>query len=339
MEYLYMAIKSVVVFAVVASSMPFIVWAERKVFADIQSRIGPNRVGPYGILQSFADALKLILKEDIIPQGADKAVFYLAPVLSMIPALAAFAVVPYGGPNLKLWGFPIGYATDPKEIGILYIFAITTLGVYGVVLAGWASNNKYSLLGALRSSAQMISYEILLGLAIMGVVIASQSLSLVDIVEKQKGAYLFGALPGWWLFSQPVGFLVFLIASMAETNRTPFDLPEAESELVAGFHTEYSSFKFAMFFMAEYINLMTVSAVTVTLFFGGWLGPGVETYPILGVVYFSLKVIALLYVFIWMRATLPRLRYDQLMRFAWKGLLPVALANVFVTALWVALRS
>jgi NADH-quinone oxidoreductase subunit H len=324
--------------------MPFVVWAERKVFADAQARIGPNRVGPFGILQSFADAVKLILKEDIVPRGADKAVFYLAPILSMIPALTAFAVIPYGGPDLKLAlpglskPFELGYATDPKEVGILYIFAITTLGVYGVVLAGWASNNKYSLLGALRSAAQMVSYEILLGLAIMGVVISSQSLSLVDIVEKQN-TFRWGFIPGMWVFVQPVGFLIFLIASMAETNRTPFDLPEAESELVAGFHTEYSSFKFAMFFMAEYINLVTVAAVTVTLFLGGWLGPGVGTYPILGVFYFSVKVVALLYVFIWLRATLPRLRYDQLMRFAWKFLLPVALANVFLTALFVALRS
>lgn len=338
MEYVYLAVKSVVIFAAVATAMPFVVWAERKVFADAQARIGPNRAGPFGILQSFADALKLVVKEDIIPRGADKALYYLAPVLSMIPALTAFAVIPYGGPDLKIAGFPIGYVTDPKEVGILYIFAITTLGVYGVVIAGWASNNKYSLLGALRCAAQMVSYEILLGLAIMGVVIASQSLSLVDIVEKQREPY-WGFIPGIWLFAQPVGFLVFLIASFAEVNRTPFDLPEAESELVAGFHTEYSSFKFAMFFMAEYINLITVAAVTATLFLGGWLGPGVETYPILGVGYFTLKVVALLYLFMWIRATMPRLRYDQLMRFAWKFLLPVALANVFVTALWVALRS
>ncbi|NLC58949.1 MAG: NADH-quinone oxidoreductase subunit NuoH [Armatimonadetes bacterium] len=335
MEYVVMAAKAVVVFALVSGSMPFIVWAERKVMADAQARIGPNRVGPFGILQSFADALKLIFKEDVVPTGIDKRIFYLAPILSIIPALITFAVVPYGGPDLKLFGYPVGYVADLKDVGILYVFAVTTLGVYGIVLAGWASNNKYSLMGALRSSAQMISYEILLGLSIMGVVIGSGSLSLVEIVQAQATPY-FGVIPGIWLFAQPLGFLIFLIASLAEANRVPFDLPEAESELVAGFHTEYSSFKFAMFFMAEYINLLTLSGVITTLFLGGWLGPGVDRFPILGVLYFSVKTVALVYFFIWLRATLPRLRYDQLMRFAWKVMLPAALINIFITAYWVA---
>ena len=332
-----MAAKAVVVFALVSGSMPFIVWAERKVMADAQARIGPNRVGPFGILQSFADALKLIFKEDVVPTGIDKRIFYLAPILSIIPALITFAVVPYGGPDLKLFGYPVGYVADLKDVGILYVFAVTTLGVYGIVLAGWASNNKYSLLGALRSSAQMISYELALGLGIMGVVLASGSLNLIDIVEAQRRFYL-GFIPAVWLLPQFVGFLLFSIASLAEVNRTPFDLPEAESELVAGFHTEYSSFKFAMFFMAEYINVLNVSAVIATLFLGGWLGPGVDRFPILGVFWFLVKTVALVYGFMWLRATLPRLRYDQLMRFAWKVLLPVGLVNVFLTALWVGLR-
>ncbi|MBI3944899.1 MAG: NADH-quinone oxidoreductase subunit NuoH [Armatimonadetes bacterium] len=338
MEYLIMTIKAVVVFAVVAGSMPFIVWAERKVMADAQARIGPNRVGPYGILQSFADALKLMFKEDVTPRQVDKPIYFLAPVLAMIPALTAFAVVPYGSPEVTVYGVPIFYVTDPKQVGVLWVFAVTTLSVYGVVLAGWASNNKWSLLGALRSAAQMISYEVALGLAILGVVLGSGSLSLIDIVEKQAVPRAFG-IPGIWLFAQPVAFLLFFTASLAETNRTPFDLPEAESELVAGFHTEYSSFKFAMFFMAEYINVLTVSAVVATLFLGGWLGPGVGQFPLLGVVYFALKTAALIYLIMWLRATLPRFRYDQLMRFAWKVLLPLGLANVFITALWVGLRG
>jgi len=337
MLYLVMAVKALVIFGAVASVMPFLVWAERKVMADAQSRIGPNRVGPYGILQSFADALKLIFKEDVTPTQADKWVYFLAPVLTMLPALTTFAVVPYGPPSLKIAGYPVGYVTDLKEIGILYVFALTSLGVYGIVLAGWSSNNKYSLLGGLRSAAQMISYEIALGLSIMGVVIASGSLSLVDIVQKQAYPY-WGVIPGVWLFSQPIGFLIFALSGLAETNRTPFDLPEAESELVAGYHTEYSSFKFAMFFMAEYISLFTLSAVTTTLFLGGWLGPGVDRIPLLGVVWFVIKTSTMVYLFMWLRATLPRFRYDQLMRFAWKVLLPLALVNMLITALWVARR-
>lgn len=330
MLYLVLAIKAVVVFAIVATTMPFTVWAERKVMADAQVRIGPNRVGPFGILQSFADALKLIFKEDIIPTRADKVVFYLAPILAVIPALITYAVVPFGPPTLKVAGYQVGFVTDLPEIGFLYIFAFTSLGVYGIVLAGWSSNNKYSLMGALRSAGQMISYEIALGLGVMGVVIASRSLSLVEIVEKQREL--------WWIIPQFVGFLIFSVASLAEVNRTPFDLPEAESELVAGFHTEYSSFKFAMFFMAEYINLFVLSSVITTLFLGGWWGWGVGSFPALGILYFAIKVVALMYFFMWLRATLPRIRYDQLMRFAWKVLLPLAVLNVFATALWVGLH-
>ena len=305
--------------------------------ADAQARIGPNRVGPYGLLQSVADVVKLIFKEDVMPKAADKFVYYLAPALAVMPALMTFAIIPYGGPNLRLGGYDLGVVTTLDQIGILYIFALTSMGVYGIVLAGWASNNKYSLMGGLRAAAQMLSYEIVLGLSIMGVVIASGSLSLVDIVLQQKVPYAFG-IPGIWLFSQPISCLLFMTAGLAETNRTPFDLPEAESELVAGFHTEYSSFKFAMFFMAEYIGLLTVCGVTTTLFLGGWLGPGVERFPILGVFYFVAKTAALVWFFMWVRTTLPRFRYDQLMRFAWKVLLPVGLLNVFVTALWVGLK-
>ncbi|MDH7569775.1 MAG: NADH-quinone oxidoreductase subunit NuoH [Armatimonadota bacterium] len=338
MEYVVLTVKAVVIFAVVSGTMPFVVWAERKVMADVQARIGPNRVGPYGIFQSFADAFKLIFKEDVTPRSADKALYYLAPVLSMIPALTAFAVVPYGPPGLTLFGYPAGWVTDPKDVGVLFIFAVSSLGVYGIVLAGWASNNKYSLLGALRSAAQMVSYEIALGLSIMGVVLGTGSLSLVDIVQAQAKPY-WGFIPGIWLFAQPVAFFLFFLASLAETNRTPFDFPEAESELVAGFHTEYSSFKFAMFFMAEYINVLTLGAVISTLFLGGYLGPGVSSFPLLGVGYFVAKTVLVTYVIIWVRATLPRFRYDQLMRLAWKALLPLGLANLFLTALWVGLRQ
>ncbi len=297
-------------------AVAYLTWLERKVIGDIQVRFGPSRVGPFGLLQPIADGIKLMFKEDVVPANADRLIFFLAPALSFVPALIVFAVIPFG---------PSFVITD-VNVGLLYVFAVASLGVYGSVLAGWASNSKYSLLGGLRSSAQMVSYELGLGLSVLGVVMMTGSLSLVDIVEAQKGTWL-GILPRWNIFPQFLGFVIFLISSNAELNRAPFDLPEAETELVAGFHTEYSSMKFALFFMAEYANMIAVAALATTLFLGGWRGPLLPP-----VIWFLLKVFAFIFLFIWIRATLPRFRYDQLMGFGWKVLLPLALANVMFTA-------
>ena len=297
-------------------AVAYLTWVERKVIGDIQVRFGPSRVGPFGLLQPIADGIKLMFKEDVVPANADRVIFILAPALSFVPALIVFAVIPFG---------PSFVITD-VNVGLLYVFAVASLGVYGSVLAGWASNSKYSLLGGLRSSAQMVSYELGLGLSVLGVVMMTGSLSLVDIVEAQKGTWL-GILPRWNIFPQFLGFVIFLISSNAELNRAPFDLPEAETELVAGFHTEYSSMKFALFFMAEYANMIAVAALATTLFLGGWRGPLLPP-----VIWFLLKVFAFIFLFIWVRATLPRFRYDQLMGFGWKVLLPLALANVMFTA-------
>jgi len=297
-------------------AVAYLTWLERKVIGDIQVRFGPSRVGPFGLLQPIADGIKLMFKEDVVPANADRVIFILAPALSFVPALIVFAVIPFG---------PSFVITD-VNVGLLYVFAVASLGVYGSVLAGWASNSKYSLLGGLRSSAQMVSYELALGLSVLGVVMMTGSLSLVDIVEAQKGTWL-GILPRWNIFPQFLGFVIFLISSNAELNRAPFDLPEAETELVAGFHTEYSSMKFALFFMAEYANMIAVAALATTLFLGGWRGPLLPP-----VIWFLLKVFAFIFLFIWIRATLPRFRYDQLMGFGWKVLLPLALANVMFTA-------
>ena len=297
-------------------AVAYLTWLERKVIGDIQVRFGPSRVGPFGLLQPIADGIKLMFKEDVVPANADRLIFFLAPALSFVPALIVFAVIPFG---------PSFVITD-VNVGLLYVFAVASLGVYGSVLAGWASNSKYSLLGGLRSSAQMVSYELGLGLSVLGVVMMTGSLSLVDIVEAQKGTWL-GILPRWNIFPQFLGFVIFLISSNAELNRAPFDLPEAETELVAGFHTEYSSMKFALFFMAEYANMIAAAALATTLFLGGWRGPLLPP-----VIWFLLKVFAFIFLFIWLRATLPRFRYDQLMGFGWKVLLPLALANVMFTA-------
>ena len=297
-------------------AVAYLTWVERKVIGDIQVRFGPSRVGPFGLLQPIADGIKLMFKEDVVPANADRVIFILAPALSFVPALIVFAVIPFG---------PSFVITD-VNVGLLYVFAVASLGVYGSVLAGWASNSKYSLLGGLRSSAQMVSYELGLGLSVLGVVMMTGSLSLVDIVEAQKGTWL-GILPRWNIFPQFLGFVIFLISSNAELNRAPFDLPEAETELVAGFHTEYSSMKFALFFMAEYANMIAAAALATTLFLGGWRGPLLPP-----VIWFLLKVFAFIFLFIWVRATLPRFRYDQLMGFGWKVLLPLALANVMFTA-------
>jgi NADH-quinone oxidoreductase subunit H len=318
-------------FFMLLNSAAVMVYLERKVAAWVQQRYGPYLVGPYGVLQPLADIVKLLMKEELRPKAADAILFAIAPVLSAAAAFAAFSVVPFGAKTtfFGLLPEPIGLEVTDVNVAILVIFAITSMGIYGIVLAGWSSNSKYSLLGGLRSAAQMISYELSYGLALAAVIVLAGSLSLREIVDQQAGAW-FGFIPRWFVFLQPVGFLVYMIAGVAETNRAPFDFPEAEQELVAGYHTEYSSMSFAMFFLAEYVNMVTVSAVATSLFLGGWHGPLLPEW--LGWVWFLVKVFALLFFYIWMRWTLPRYRYDQLMAFGWKWLLPVAVVNLLVTA-------
>ena len=326
-----------VVFQMLVLSAAFMVWMERKVCAYIQDRRGPNRVGFEGVLQPFADVLKLLFKEELRPKAADALLFAVAPVISAAAAFAAFAVIPFGT-ETTIFGLldqPIPLQVTDVNVAVLVVFAITSMGIYGIVLAGWSSNSKYSLLGGLRSSAQMISYELSYGLAIAAVVMMAGSLSLREIVMNQSGTWL-GFIPRWYLIPQCVGFLIFMIAGVAETNRAPFDFPEAEQELVAGYHTEYSSMSFAMFFLAEYVNMVTVSAVATSLYLGGWLGPFLPDW--LAWVWFLVKVFLLLFFYVWMRWTLPRYRYDQLMEFGWKYLLPVAVVNLLATAamiLWI----
>jgi NADH-quinone oxidoreductase subunit H len=320
-----------IIFQMLVLSAAFMVWMERKVCAYIQDRSGPNRVGFAGLLQPFADVFKLLLKEQLRPEAADAFLFTIAPIVSVTAAFAAFAVVPFGT-ETTLFGLldePVPLQITDVNVAVLVIFAITSMGIYGIVLAGWSSNNKYSLLGGLRSSAQMISYELSYGLALAAVIMMAGSLSLREIVMNQSGTW-WGFIPRWYLFLQPVGFLIYMIAGVAETNRAPFDFPEAEQELVAGYHTEYSSMSFAMFFLAEYVNMVTVSAVATSLYLGGWLGPFLPDW--LGWLWFLLKVFLLLFFYVWMRWTLPRYRYDQLMEFGWKYLLPAAVLNFFVAA-------
>ena len=325
----------VVIFQALLLAAAGMVWAERKVAARLQQRLGPIYVGPAGLLQPFADVLKLFFKEELRPAAADRILFYVAPVISAAAAFTAFAVVPIGPPT-DFWGLlpeeiPL-YVAD-VNVALLLVFAVTSMSVYGIVLAGWSSNSKYSLLGGLRSSAQMISYELSYGLALAAVLVMANTLSLQEIVNNQDGYwYLFGAIPvpRWYVFPQLLGFVVYMTAGIAETNRAPFDFPEAEQELVAGYHTEYSSMSFAMFFLAEYVNMVTVAAVATNLFLGGWHGPFLPEW--LGFVWFLLKVSAILFFYLWVRWTLPRYRYDQLMRFGWKVLLPLAVLNMLVTA-------
>jgi NADH-quinone oxidoreductase subunit H len=319
------------VFVMLLLASAAMVYAERKVAALIQQREGPNRVGPKGLLQPFADVIKLMFKEELRPGGADAVLFLLAPVISATAAFAAFAVVPFGAATtfFGLLAEPLKLQVADVNVAVLVVFAITSMSVYGIVLAGWSSNSKYSLLGGLRSASQMISYELPYGLALASVLVLANSLSLTTIVDAQAG-YWFGFIPKWFVFLQPFGFLIFMIAGVAETNRAPFDFPEAEQELVAGYHTEYSSMAFAMFFLAEYINMVTVSAVATDLFLGGWHGPFLPAS--LGWIWFLIKTSALLFFYIWMRWTLPRYRYDQLMQFGWKLLLPLAVLNLLVTA-------
>ncbi|HJY34646.1 MAG TPA: NADH-quinone oxidoreductase subunit NuoH [Vicinamibacterales bacterium] len=320
-----------IIFNVLVLASAFMVWMERKVCAYIQDREGPNRVGIEGALQPFADVIKLLFKEDLKPAAADTFIFLIAPVISTATAFAAFSVVPFGT-QTTLFGLldePLLLQVSDVNVAVLVIFAVTSMGIYGIVLAGWSSNSKYSLLGGLRSSAQMISYELAYGLSLAAVVMLAGSLSLREIVTNQSGYWLY-VIPKWYIFLQPIGFLIYMTAGVAETNRAPFDFPEAEQELVAGYHTEYSSMSFALFFMAEYINMVTVSAVATDLFLGGWHGPFLPVS--LGWIWFLIKVAAILFFYVWMRWTLPRYRYDQLMEFGWKWLLPAAVINLIATA-------
>jgi NADH-quinone oxidoreductase subunit H len=319
------------VFAALLTSAAAMVWVERRLAALLQQRLGPIRVGWQGLLQPFADVIKLMFKEELRPRAADPLLFALAPIISATAAFAAFAVVPFGAETtfFGLLDEPLRLQVADVNVAILVIFAIASMSVYGIVLAGWSSNSKYSLLGGLRSSAQMISYELSYGLALASVLLVGNSLSLTELVNAQAGSWL-GFIPKWFLFIQPLGFLIFMTAGVAETNRAPFDFPEAEQELVAGYHTEYSSMSFAMFFLAEYINMVTVSAVATDLFLGGWHGPFLPES--LGWIWFLIKVGALLFFYVWMRWTLPRYRYDQLMAFGWKVLLPLSVINLLVTA-------
>lgn len=316
-------VKSLIVIVVLLSAFGFLTYLERKMLGRFQFRPGPNRVGPFGLLQPLADGLKLALKEEIVPKAADRPVYFLAPVISILTAMLAFAAIPFGAP-IHIFGRVVALSIFSPGIGVLYVLAIASLAVYGLVLGGWASQNKYSLLGGLRSSAQIISYELAMGLSITGVLIMAGSTNLNTVIAAQTHL--------WFIVPQIVGFLIYFITAIAETNRAPFDLPEAEQELVAGYHTEYTGMKFAMFFMAEYINMITVSALATTLFLGGWHGP--IPIPVLN---FLVKIAIFLFIFMWLRATLPRLRYDRLMAFGWKFLLPLALANTMVTAAFVAL--
>jgi NADH-quinone oxidoreductase subunit H len=311
------------------------VLAERRVLAFIQGRVGPNRVGYFGVLQPFADFIKTMVKEDLVPDQSTKFVFLLAPMIAVVTAIMAILVYPFG-PTITLpFLGPIQLVIARFDVALLYVLGVTSVGVYGIALAGWSSNNKYSLMGGLRSSAQMISYELSLGLSLIGVVLLAGTLDIYSIVEQQSGWYGMN----WNILYQPLGFILYLISAIAETNRVPFDLPEAETELVAGFHTEYSSIKFLLFFNAEYINMITVSMLATTLFLGGWNGPFVEQLPILGVGYFVIKVLFFLFLYIWIRGTLPRFRFDQLMDFGWKVLIPLAILNILITATVVFVRG
>ena len=351
--FLIPLVKVAVIVLILSGAIAYLTLLERKLIAHIQVRLGPMRVGWHGLLQPIADGLKFLLKEDIVPAKADALIFTIAPAISLIPAFLVFAVVPFGPPDmfqgLLRWTLSWvldaattervvqnsiasgGFVTD-INIALLFVLSVSSVGILGVILGGWASNSKYPLLGALRSTAQMVSYEVALGFSVIGVLLWAGSLSLVEIVQSQQEAHL------WYVFVQPLAFGIFFICGLAETNRLPFDLPEAETELVGGFHTEYSGFRFSLFFLAEYANMISVSAIGVVLFWGGWLRP----FPnsewlnfldfIPGVVWFLGKVFLFLYVFIWVRGTLPRFRFDQLMQYGWKIFLPVALGNVVVTA-------
>jgi NADH-quinone oxidoreductase subunit H len=334
-------IKIVLVVVILLTAVAYTVWLERKVVGHMQNRWGPTRVGPFGLLQPAADGLKFILKEDLTPPHVYRPLFIAAPIIAVTFALSSIAVIPFGT-EIHVFGLTIPMQITDINTGLLVVLGITSVGVYGIALAGWSSNNKYSLLGGLRASAQMMSYELSLGLSLVGVLIMAGTFSLRGIVESQSGHFPVW-IPHWNIFrGQIVAFFVYLMAAYAETNRIPFDLPEAETELVAGYHTEYSAMKFAMFFMAEYANMVTVACLATLLFLGGWNGPvfgPAILRAVLPVFWFVAKIFCFMFLYIWVRGTLPRFRYDQLMAFGWKFLLPLALANVVVTALVVALRA
>ena len=325
-------VKIVVILNALLVAVSYMVLLERKVIAWVQVRLGPMRVGPHGALQPIADAVKLLLKEDITPSRADKWVFTLAPIMSLVPALIVFAVIPFG-PAVEIFGRSVTLYITDINVGLLYVISVSSIGVYGLILAGWASNSKYPLLASLRASAQLISYEVAVTMALVSLVVTAGSLSMVEIVEAQRDGRV------WFILAQPVAFFIFFVGGLAETNRAPFDLPEAEQELTGGFHTEYSGMRFALFFLAEYANMIVVSSVATTVFLGGWLRPfpGVEWLAFLDIVpgwiWFFAKTYLFLLVFLWIRATLPRYRYDQLMGLGWKVLIPLAIANVVVTGI------
>ena len=324
-EVAIVAVKSALLLFILLTACAYMTLLERRLLGKFQVRHGPNRVGPFGLLQPLADGLKLVFKESFMPAHVDVIVYWLAPAISMIAALFVYAVIPFG-PEVMLFGQRVPLRLADVNVGILLVLATSSVGVYGIILGGWSSNNKYSLLGSLRSSAQLISYELALGLAVISVVLTAGSLSLVRIVEAQRHV--------WFVALQPLGFLIFLIAAVAETNRAPFDLPEAEQELIAGYQTEYGGFKFAMFYIGEYVAIVTMSALATTLFWGGWWGPLLP-----GLIWFVFKTLAFVFFFIWLRATLPRVRHDQLMALGWKFLIPLGLLNLVVTAVIVVLRQ
>src|SRR5947207_2075365 len=330
-DFLILMIKIILIFGGVMGALAYLTWIERKVMARVQMRPGPTRVGPFGLLQPIADGLKFLFKEDVVPTNANRFLYIAAPIISLIPALLSFSVIPFG-PWLQV--------TD-LSVGVLFIFACTSLGVYGIALGGWASNSKYPLMGAMRASAQMLSYELSLTLSVVGVLMIAHTLSLAHLVTSQQGNW-FGFIPRWNIFLQPIAFLVYVISAVAETNRLPFDLAESEQELVAGWHTEYSGMKLAMFLLAEYANMLTVCALATTMFLGGWNGPvfgPAWMQMALPTVWFLAKMSILILFYMLMRATIPRIRYDQLMHFGWKVLLPLALANILVTSFVVAVTS
>jgi NADH-quinone oxidoreductase subunit H len=332
-------IKSLFVIFALLGGFAYLTWYERRALARIQSRVGPNRAGPFGLLQPIADAVKLIFKEELVPAKADRILFFWAPVITMVPSIILAATIPFGPRNVPLFGREISLVVANINVGVLYLMSIASIAVYGIVLAGWSSNNKYAMLGGLRSSAQMISYELSLGLMFVTAIILANSMTLYEVVEQQRDM--------WFAVIQPVGALIFLIVTLAEVNRAPFDMPEAEQELTAGYHSEYSGMKFALFFMAEYQKMIVISMIAATLFFGGyrefWFLKdtilSVDRFWWLGPIYLLIKVVVLLFVMIWVRATWPRIRYDRLMSFGWKVLLPLSLAIAFITATGVLLAD
>ncbi len=342
------SIKGFVLVLLLLGGFAYLTLYERKALARLQMRVGPNRAGPWGLLQPIADAVKLIFKEELTPANADKLIFTLAPVITVVPAVVITAVIPWG-PDVTIFGYHLTLYIADINVGVLYIMSVASIAIYGIVLSGWSSNNKYSMLGGIRSSAQMVSYEIALGLSFVAAILLSGTMRMLDIVSAQTGTWL-GFIPKWFVFLQPVGTAIFLIATLAEVNRAPFDMPEAEQEITAGYHTEYSGMKFALLFMAEYVKMIAICAIAATLFFGGYLGPDITKIPLIGQhlfwlvpfmgpIYIFIKIFILLFGMIWVRATFPRIRYDRLMEFGWKILLPLSLAVIFITATGILLAQ